>query len=342
MLIRKKIALCLLTFGLIAVITSLFIGCANEKNPSTQSQVKEHLRNALAAIDAGDFSTAEQELYKCLELQPHNSLACTPHFPLITPRRRSGIVLRSWLDPFLAIGSLLNRFKIYERILANSRMERIIDDSIWLELPPEIRDLFRSDQRINFLAGNIGKISVGLIVLIDLFREMPLFTSDEIAILDSAIQILRDEHNEPSQRNENTRVYLALLSFLRLVFYTKAAIGIDSPQEFAGNPKAYCGINSEALRINLPEWEKSLVWLREGLITNPSDPATSQRRARESALIFINEFLSTSIWQEREKYFSGTPENDSFQRFYYLICGGANLLHYHRQLKISFCSRSVT
>ena len=307
-------------FSVLALM--LFVGCQKPLGEqSSQAQSKDHLRTALVFLDKGDNNAAEKELGLSLAADPLNNRARTTLASIYASQ--AGIILRDWLDPFWDVGK-----KLKDGLQDFQQSSDVIDSlttgmkHYYTEkeeaMTPQEKE---ARNRTSDLAQNLAKFSLGTSVVLDVFHGIPFLNEPQLRKLDQAIFTLRDTDVSVPDRDEEHRVYLSILSFVRLVNHLKRLIGDHEIANFTATHEYVCNLSLKSLKKSLDHIRVSLAYLEEGLTVGPHDPPTSQRKVRSDIQKFITQFLSSVVWEHLDELFdAGTLEGQAANRLGTYFC----------------------
>lgn len=281
---------------------SMFLAaCQKHRESDSTDASKNHLRSALIALDAGDDATAERELNEALSTDPLNDRARTTLASVYA--KQAGIGLREWLDPFWSAGQQISSSsKSYSRTLGiideSLETAKAFSNSIDSKLSEEERKI---RDRVLTFTSVLSKFTLGASISIDIFQAIPFLSANQLSRLDKAIHVLRA--NETSYRSEEIRVYLAVLSFVRMVNHMKRLLGDENTYSMIPNRDKLCKLNADTLKEHLTEVRTSLQYVEEGLVVLPNDPATKQRQIRQNMQRYVTSFLTSPVWEQIDTLF---------------------------------------
>lgn len=303
----------LLVVSFLAVHTA---ACSRTREGDSRSEKSSRasLRTALIALDHGDDGSAEQALRESLSQDPLNGRARVVLSSLYA--KQAGITLKDWYDPILeSAGHINSRLKTYQDSSA------LIDDiAETLRLASESTKASLSEtesrirDRVEDLTKGAAKFLVGANVVLEVFNNVPFLSEEQLHKLDRAIEVLREE-GVPLSRTEENRIYLSVLSLMRLVNHMKRLMGDPNNLNFTVQKEKLCSLDSVALKNHLREVRKSLVYVEEGLVVDPNDPETVQRLSREKMQAFVTRFLNSPYWEKLDDMFDARTYEGSAAKF---------------------------
>ncbi|MBS1985502.1 MAG: hypothetical protein JST16_15155 [Bdellovibrionales bacterium] len=307
-----RFRLCL-AFSILTLTTACQKGGQPQETPQELS--KNHLREALNALTAGDEARAETELNASLAADPLNSQARTTLASLYS--QRAGIKLQDWLQVFLDTGKKL---EIRARELEHAK--KFIDELYSRIGTGEKVDQSSRDQE-DFLTGiePVSNFAFGISLVVDVFRSAPSLSDDQLHQLDLAIRTLREEAVAASERSEGGRIYLAILSTIRLVDRARLLVGEADPLNFKLQRDRLCAQDAGNLKLRLSQIQDSLTVLEEGLTVSSKDPDTAQRRGRERLRKSVAILMDSGTWTVIDELLdSSTPRGASAQKLVAKVC----------------------
>ncbi len=295
---KKRVigALCLvLSLSVTFTSSTLIVGCgktASEEDLSMEEKSNEYLRDALVALDEGKEVEAERLLKLCLQYNPQNTEAEIHLSSLYA--KQAGIKVSDWLDPLYdSIEELEDRAQYLKAIAETIREGGIPDTSNGVEESDiSSNESLEKSQKI---VTEIFQLSSSVLILAKIFNAVPNLSDESLQKLDKSIDVLRKRHISPLSRPEESRVYLAILSVIRLVNYTKRLVG-DHIADFNFDKNRMCALDSDGFRNKIYEIKRSLRMMEEGLTVHPEAEATSLREARSQLRGFITDILKNNIW----------------------------------------------
>lgn len=306
------------------MLAAVVSGCAPAAD-STQS--REELKKGLIALDNGDEAGAQASFEASLQADPSNSKARTALASI--EAKRAGVALKEWLDPLLSAGKQMDsKLRFYRDSSAavadiSATMQQAKQDQQPAagEVDSEGREKLK--KRILGVHKAVGKAAVGAIILIDTFHGVPYLKPEQIAGLDRAIQILKDENPEPARRSEEVKVYLSVLSMVRLIHFTRSFLGNfdqEAVQLFTAKSR-FCNADSSEARESVMHIRDSIFLLEESLRFE-TPPTDGPRKARYKLHGFVKKYLAGDDWNDVELFFQrGSEQNQTAMRYFDRFCG---------------------
>ena len=288
----------------VLAVSLIAVGCqkAAPVDPA-EAAGKLHLRAAMIALDKGDEKTAESELTQSLSADPMNNRARTTLASLYA--KQSGLSLQDWLSPFWDAGR-----ELQGRLHTVQQSSQMIDEvtaDIDASAGADQESLGKKEwdirQHVAQIAGDAAKISLGSSVLLDVFQSIPYLSDAQLVKLDKAIAVLRVDGVAPADRDEEQRVYLSVLSFVRLINHLKRILGDSPTYDINSQRDKVCALDIPTLKEQLNQIHISLTMLEEGLTISPRDPQTSQRAARAKVQEFVTSSLLSPAWDHLQDIF---------------------------------------
>lgn len=274
----------------------------------------DHLRNAMQSLTSGDDQMAEQELKSSLAADPTNERARTNLASVYA--KRAGVSLTEWITILKDGADTLKSKKADLRKTSKlfTSLQKKADDIA----QGDTSDLLNQAEFSKTMAA-ISKISLNIQTILDVFQDAKLLSAEQMSQLDLAIDLLRD--GEPAQRSEESRLYLSVLSIVRLVNTTRVLVGRGQIALGELDRAAVCDVGSEDLRIRLENVKRSLSYLAEGLVTVSSDGSSKERHAREKIRDSIQEILEADLWGQLDALFNAdSKDGQAFREGVNLVC----------------------
>jgi hypothetical protein len=137
------------------------------------------------------------------------------------------------------------------------------------------------------------------------FDTLPRVSVERTESLEKAIAVLRDGSVAPGARDEETRLYLAILGGIRFVGGVRTILGTDTfaAGDFLRFRSRLCAQTDAPLRAALADARTSLGYMEEGLTHSPDDPDTSKRRRRKRLQEFVTKFLTNGVFARADVLF---------------------------------------
>jgi len=277
---------------------------------SGEEGAKEQLRIAYEKLNQGDELGAEEALHTSITLDRANSSAARVALASIYAKK-AGVHLKDWLDPFYqATQDIDTKNRTYRQgseliDLTNFQLRHFYKEKYQNLTEEELE--FR--KRVASLTKSFAKLSLGIMVFVDVFQQMPTLDTTQAELLEKSIQILIEGNNQTYRLSEEGRMYLSVLSVVRLVNHIKRQMGREDILAYIKDPKGICDSNPLDLKEALLEIRKSIAYLQMGVKVYEDEPDNKRRKARKKISAFLEKNLQTNIWNKIENFFQeGTLE----------------------------------
>ena len=307
----EKLVICLLAFVL------CLSSCRSKPQPDLSRQ---YLRDAMIALNNNDDVLAEQKLLQALNVDPKNAKARVALASIYA--KRGKVSLKDWLDPFLEAGKQIkvksDTLKKFSALLdlygqkADEKMEADMKGisknvSMTFEFQQEAMD--RIKKRTNSMGQNIGKMAFIGSTMMDIFQGIPMLREEDLDNIHKAVDLLVREDKTPENRSEEVRVYLAILSMVRVVHHFRNLIGIVDKDtgEFFSSKNRFCDADEPHVKKELESLRIVLGQLEEGLRVRPNETLNPPRKIRSQ----IHDFIITHITPIVDHQMSGALEKGS-------------------------------
>jgi hypothetical protein len=286
-----------------------------------QEAAQESFKKAIKQIDAGNTAAAEENLKLSISQNPTGSSRARAILASLYAEK-ANVRLKDWLDPFYTasvdIDSKTRLYKNSEFILSqlSEEFEKIErgNKALLTEEEAELR------KRVHVFVRDMGRLSLGLMVTLDVFQQLPMLDEAQLIELDRAIKVL-----VPSDSNfrltEEARMYLAVLSVIRLVNNLKRHLGGTEFIEYLRDKEAICNSSPESIEALAKEVRLSIFYLYKGLEVFPDEESNNRRDARKKVTKFIDETMSGKFWDDLDRFFMpGTIEERVGMKTFTDIC----------------------
>ncbi len=312
------------TFVLLCLgATLLGTSCRSGSGPSVSNQ---HLKTGLQALDKGDFVTAERELKSSLDANPGNNKARTALASVYA--QKAGITWNMLFDLLMEAGKEVDsKLQTYKTSLDMQNFMSGVNDDIQSENEPAHgtdRQNAELKKRVVEIYSNVGMVAVGAIIAIDLIHGVPYMSLAQLASLDQAIQVLRNDNSNPELRHEDVKVYLSVLGIVRFIFFTREFLGSFDHEavKLFTNKSRFCKADAGDARDHITSIHDSLGMVQEGLSISEAAANTPARKSRLKLYRFVQKFLVGKIWNDIDKFFlPNSDENRVAMRYFNRICG---------------------
>ncbi len=300
-----------LLFALTALAMGFLVGCpqGDLERKTNQQRSRELLVQGLEAQRAGDEALAKERMEKALEVDPLNGRARTSLASLYAGK--AGVVLSQLVDPI---------YKASEEL--DSPSHSVLEDlrkAKALELEQKFQasrkastgesqtqtqaqsSLEEAQKVLQEFGSALAQANLAVVVL----NTIPIVNQQSLPHLDAGLAVLRDDSIAPSARDEETRLYLAILASVRFVSDFRMLLGkshfrVGDLEELR---TTLCALPRNRLRTSIVALRHSLLYMEEGLTPSKDDPNTSKRQKRKRLQEFVSKLLANSALSNAENVF---------------------------------------
>ncbi len=292
----------------------------------SQNESRERFKAGLIALDRSDGQTAMMEFERSLAASPQNADARVALASIYA--KRGGFPIEAWLTPMLEVGkSVDSRLRAFARTEDGIHLVQKMGEAGFTE-----EELAKVDgeaveilAKIQKTSQDIWKAMAALMFAADLFEKFPYLSTDQLADLDRAIKILREDNADPDLRQEKVKIYLSALAFMRVIYYTRAflsATQLETGKLFTEESR-FCKLDAADAKNEIMAIHDSLLALEEGLrVRADSVDQSGPVEARKKLHTFVQERLLGGIWNDLDRFFEdGTEQNVAALRIVSRLCG---------------------
>lgn len=296
---------------LVLVVASLLVGCpqAALEQKTNRQRSRELLVEGLEAQRAGDEALAKERMERALEVDPLNGRARTALASLHAGK--AGVVLSQLVDPiYKASEELDSPSNAILEDLQKAKAQELEEKFKATRTTPGAQgqtqaqaqsSLAEAQSVLREFGSALTQANLAVVVL----NTIPIVSAESLVHLDAGLAVLRDESIAPSARDEETRLYLAILAAVRFVSDFRTLLGKTSFK--VGDIEAFrttlCTLPRSRLRASVVDMRRSLTHMEEGLTPSKDDPDTSKRRKRKRLQEFVSRMLMNEAIAKAEEIF---------------------------------------